>query len=58
MANFFDEERVKCTCGTELFEETEAYMLVKDGNKEYKSVYKKYHRCLGCQKLTEVKENR
>ena len=58
MANFFDEERIKCDCGSELFEETEAYMLVKDGNIIYKNIYKKYHRCLGCKQLIEVNNNR
>ena len=56
MANFFDEERIKCKCGTELFEEVETYMIIKDGDKTYKSPYKKFHKCISCGKLSDIKE--
>lgn len=56
MANFFDEERIKCECGTELFEEVETYMIIRDGNKTYKSPYKKFHRCISCGALSDIKE--
>lgn len=56
MANFFDEERIKCECGTELYEEVDTYMLIKDGKKIYKSPYKKFHKCIGCGQLSDIKE--
>ena len=57
MANFFDEERIKCNCGTELFEEVNTYMLIKDGNKTYKSNYKTFHKCISCGQLLELQTN-
>lgn len=54
MANFFDEDRVRCSCGSELFEEVKSYMLLKEKkNVVTKVPYKEYHRCLACGKLSD-----
>lgn len=57
MANFFDEERIPCACGTELFEEVETYMIVRDDKRQNRKVpYKKYHKCVSCGNLIDISE--
>lgn len=53
MANFFNENRIKCECRNELFEETKVYMLDKIYDSVIKIPYKSYYKCTLCGKLIE-----
>lgn len=54
MANFFNEERHTCECGSLLFTEEQTYILVKEDNGKYsKTPYAKLTRCVTCGKIQD-----
>lgn len=56
MANFFDDERFECDkCHSQIFEEVNSFMLLKDITYYEKQPHKTMYRCLQCGKLHELK---
>lgn len=56
MANFFNEKRHECECGSNLFVEEQTYLLIKTALNEYvKNPNSKIIRCFECRKIQNVK---
>lgn len=54
MANFFDEERHYCDCGSVLFIEEQTFILIKDeDNKCSKTPCNKIIKCASCGKVQQ-----